>query len=422
MAVLARFRLAFGILFTILIGGSLSFAQSTSDELRATFEPQSAESRELSLERSQRPVFITPPGGIFGFRQGGGPDTVALSTIAHVRGGRMNHLMGVGLVTGLQGTGDTIETLFSTQFELNLLKNFGVNLPSILNPELEVQTRDVATVVVTAELPPFARVGSRIDVLVSAMGDARSLQGGTLILTPLQGADRKVYALAAGPVSIEGYFAGAPAGASVRKNFQTVGQIPGGATVEREVPNEFSQRRTVELDLDTPDPAMAMRAARAIGAAFRDAQVRVEDPGALAIELPPWMTPTQFAAALENIRVETTESDKVVIDERTGTVVVGGMVTVGEAAISHGNLTVVIKPELRVSQPGAFSPGRTVAMRTAQIQVSEDQGQFFMMPRQASVAQIAETLNAVGTKPGDVIAIFEALNAAGALHGRLIIR
>jgi flagellar P-ring protein precursor FlgI len=368
------------------------------------------------------PAQIAPAGGLLGYSQGAAGDEVILATIAHIRGVRVNHLVGHGLVVGLQNTGDSQQTLFSIQFLLNTLRHEDVNLPSSLNPQ-NMQTRNLAAAIVTIDLPPFARTGARIDALVSALGDARSLQGGTLMMTPMRGADGRVYALAQGPLTVEGYFASASGGASERKNFQTAGQIPGGATVEREVPDDFGHNHELELDLNDPDALVAMRAADAINRRYKGIAVAVLDPGTLHITLPPALSAVSFAAALNDLKVESGESARVVMDERTGTIVVGGAVTVGRAAISHGNLIVTIAPTLTVSQPGPFSRGgTTVALKTAKITVDEDKGEFFMLPQGASIEQIAETLNAIGTKPGDTIAIFEGLRAAGALHGELIIR
>jgi flagellar P-ring protein FlgI len=364
---------------------------------------------------------MAPGGGLLGFQQGMTDNNVPLATLAHIHGVRVNHLVGHGLVVGLQNTGDSQQTLFSIQFLLNMLEHEGITLPNRLNPS-NIQVRDLAAAMVTADMPPFARVGGRIDALVSAMGDARSLQGGTLMMTPLRGADGRVYALAQGPLSIEGYFAAATGGASERKNFQTAGQIPGGATVEREVPNDFAGQRKLQLDFDYPDADVTMRAANAITTRFKEAQAAVEDPGTLEVMLPGWLSPVAFAAAMQSITVAAGQSDRVIMDERTGTIVVGGEVTVGKAAVSHGNLTVTIEPKLITSQPRPFSGGRTVALKTASIKVDQEPGEFFIMPQGASVEQIAETLNAVGTKPGDVIAILEGLRAAGALHGEVIIR
>lgn len=375
----------------------------------------------ILLPPPDRPAFIAPAGGILGFQHGLGGETAPLGSLAHIRGIRDNHLIGHGLAVGLQNTGDTQQTLFSIQFLLNTLRHGDVTLPAALNPN-DIQTRDLAAVMVTADLPPFARPGSRIDVLVSALGDARSLQGGTLLMTPLRGADGRVYALAQGAITMAGFFVAGAGGAAAAKNFQTAGQIPGGATVERGVREDFTARRSVEIELDRPDAVLAENAARAIGLRFHQAQVAVMDPGTLKVALPPWISPVAFVAAIDKLPVEVADSDRVIVDERTGTVVVGGEVTVGRAAVSHGNLTVTIQPQLQVSQPGPFSNGTTVSQKTSKIKVNQSGGQFFMVPQGASVEQIAETLNAVGTRPDDVVAIFEALDSAGALHGHLIVR
>ena len=374
------------------------------------------------LPGGDSPSQITPAGGLLGYQHGAAGNLVALNTLAHIRGIRVNHLVGHGLVVGLQNTGDSQQTLFSIQFLLNTLRREDVNIPSSLNPQ-NIQTRNLAAAIVTTDLPAFARVGARVDALVSALGDARSLQGGTLMMTPLRGADGRVYALAQGPITLEGYFAAAQGGASERKNFQTAGQIPGGATVEREVEETFGRDQHLEIDLNDPDAGVALRAADAIRHRFDDARIEVVDPGTIEVTLPLAVSPVTFTAAMNDMAITAGESDRVVMDERTGTVVVGGAVTVGKAAISHGSLTVTIEPTLAASQPGPFSRGgSTVSLKTAKITAKEDKGEFFMMPKDASVEQITETLNAVGTKPGDTIAIFEGLRAAGALHGELIIR
>ena len=242
-----------------------------------------------------------------------------------------------------------------------------MNLPSSLNPQ-NMQTRNLAAAIVTIDLPPFARTGARIDALVSALGDARSLQGGTLMMTPMRGADGRVYALAQGPLTVEGYFASASGGASERKNFQTAGQISGGATVEREVPDDFGHNHELELDLNDPDALVAMRAADAINRRYKGIAVAVLDPGTLHITLPPALSAVSFAAALNNLKVESGESARVVMDERTGTIVVGGAVTVGRAAISHGNLIVTIAPTLTVPSPArsaeAAPPSRSRPRRS----------------------------------------------------------
>ncbi|HEY6393875.1 MAG TPA: flagellar basal body P-ring protein FlgI, partial [Candidatus Binataceae bacterium] len=256
----------------------------------------------ILLPPPEHAQMINPAGGLLGFQRGQAGNLVPLSTLAHIRGMRVNHLIGHGLVVGLENTGDTQQTLFSIQFLLNTLKHGSVTLPQSINPS-NIQTRNLAAAMVTIDLPPFARVGSRVDALVSAMGDARSLQGGTLLMSPLRGADGRVYALAQGPITVEGYFAGGAGGSSARKNFTTAGQIPGGATVEREVPSDFAGSQTLQLDLDDPDPGVATRAAWAIGARYKNAMVAVTDPGTLKITLPAWLSPVAFAASLNEIAV-----------------------------------------------------------------------------------------------------------------------
>src|SRR5579872_1035659 len=331
----------------------------------------------IYLPHSDTPAQIAPAGGLLGYQHGAAGSLVALSTLAHVRGVRVNHLVGHGLVVGLQNTGDSQQTLFSIQFLLNTLRHEDVTIPSSLNPQ-NIQTRNLAAAIITVDLPAFARVGARVDALVSALGDARSLQGGTLMMTPLRGADGRVYALAQGPLTLEGYFAAASGGASERKNFQTAGQIPGGATVEREVADDFGKSQQLEIDLNDPDAAVAIRAAEAIRRYNEDVKVDVPDPGTLEVTLPPSLSPVRFTAALDEIAVTPGDSDRVVMDERTGTIVVGGAVSVGKAAISHGSLTVTIDPTLTASQPGPFSRGgSTVSLKSAKITAKEDKGEFF---------------------------------------------
>lgn len=435
MALLGKgFKLSTVVLAVLLATGS-AFAQATpkdsGDPKPAAGTPMllppppsenTSPGDAIYLPHGDSPEQIAPAGGLLGYQHGAAGSLVALSTLAHLRGVRVNHLVGHGLVVGLQNTGDSQQTLFSVQFLLNTLRHDDVTIPASLNPQ-NIQTRNLAAAIVTVDLPAFARVGSRVDALVSALGDARSLQGGTLMMTPLRGADGRVYALAQGPITLEGYFAAATGGASERKNFQTAGQIPGGATVEREVSDNFGQGQHLEIDLNDPDAAVALRAADAIRQHYEDTRVDVLDPGTLEVTLPISLSPVRFAASLNDIAIEAGESDRVVMDERTGTIVVGGAVTVGKAAVSHGSLTVTIEPTLAASQPGPFSRGgSTVSLKSAKITVNEAKGEFFMVPEDANVEQITETLNAVGTKPGDTIAIFEGLRAAGALHGELIIR
>jgi flagellar P-ring protein precursor FlgI len=381
-----------------------------------------AQSLTTSLPESQRPQIEPPPHGVLGFSQGESPGGASLADFVHLRGARINHLQGLGIVAGLQNTGDNQMALYSIQLVLNTLEHEGVTLPpSLLTSPLMIMPIDLASVTVTAEMPSYSRKGTRLDVWVSALGNATSIQGGNLLMTPLKGTDGQVYAVAQGPVSIAGYFAGAM-GASVSTNFQTSGQIPLGATVERQVAGNFPNDSVVQLDLEEPDAEVAETVAEAVHGYFKSSSAVAESPGSVKVELAPGVTPATLVAALGKIKINPPMSDKVVVNEKTGTVVIGGDVTVGKASVSYGDYTVTIQPQLQVSQPNAFATGRTVALRTARVGLKQQKSRFFMTPQGASVAQVTETLNAVGVKPTDTVAIFEALKQAGVLYGRLVVR
>jgi flagellar P-ring protein precursor FlgI len=381
-----------------------------------------AQSAMTVLPDNQRPELQPPPHGVLGFSLGEGLGQAAIADFVHMRGARLNHLQGLGIVAGLQNTGDNQMALYSIQLVLNALEHEGVTLPpALLTSPLMIMPIDLASVMVTAEMPSYARKGTRLDVWVSALGNASSLQGGNLLMAPLKGTDGQVYAVAQGPVSIAGYFAGAM-GASVSTNFQTSGQIPLGATVERQIASGFADESVVQLDLEDPDAQLAEAVAVAVHDYFKDTRTVVESPGSVKVELGRGTSPAALAAALGKIKINPPMSDKVVVNEKTGTVVIGGEVTVGKASVSYGDYTVTIQPQLQVSQPNAFATGRTVALRTARVGLKQQKSRFFMTPQGASVSQVTETLNAVGVKPTDTVAIFEALKQAGVLYGRLIVR
>ncbi len=369
----------------------------------------------------QKPLVLAPNESLPGYTEGesgGAP----VSDFVHLRGQRINHLRGIGLVTGLANTGDNQMALFTIQLVLNTLKKQGITLPSnLMTSPLMIMANDLATVTVTADMPSSVRQGDRLDVNVAAMGNASSLQGGTLLMTPLVGTDGDVYAVAQGPVSIAGYFAGSN-GASVSTNFQTSGQIAGGATVERELNDNFPDNGPLELDLNDPDPALAEQVARGIGGNIRQVSAVVRSPDTVEVTLPPWMAASSFVASLRDVYIRPPQSNRVVVNEKTGTVVVGGDVTIGKSAVSYGDYTITIAPELQVSQPNPFGAGRTVAQRTARIGVNQEKSRFFMTPQGASVEQVAATLSAVGVKPTDTAAIFQAFKQAGVLYGELIVR
>jgi flagellar P-ring protein precursor FlgI len=342
---------------------------------------------------------------------------VRVKELAAVQGVRPNPLLGYGLVVGLAGTGDSRKATFTNQTLRSMLEKLGV---AAGDPRL--QAENVAAVMVTAELPPFARPGLPLDVLVSSLGDADSLQGGTLLLTPLKAANGAVYAVAQGPVSIGGYSAGGE-GNKVSKNHPTVGRIPGGAIVEREAVIDLQAKPSFVLLLHEPDFSTSSRMAEAINRAFSQQLASAVDPGQVEVQVPErWRNDrVGFAAALECVTLAPDSVARVVLDERTGTVVVGSQVRIGAVAVAHGSLTVDIGTELEPSQPAPFSGGQTVVLPQTTVQVHEQPGALFVVPAGATVAEIARALNAVGATPREMIAIFQAMKAAGALHAELVI-
>ncbi|GAB4246640.1 flagellar basal body P-ring protein FlgI [Deferrisoma sp.] len=340
---------------------------------------------------------------------------VRVKDIARVDGVRKNQLIGYGLVVGLNGTGDKSGVAFTTQSTANLLERLGV----AVTPD-DIKLKNVAAVIVTAELPPFARAGQRIDVTVSSVGDASSLQGGTLLLTPLRAPNGDVYAVAQGPLSIGGFGAGA-AGGGVQQNHPTVGRIPGGALLERDAPLPDLGRGYVDLVLREPDFTTAARLAGAVGTVFGPGTAQALDAGRVRVVVPEGEAadPVGFLARLEAVTVEPDAVARVVVDERTGTVVLGQDVRVRPVALSHGNLTVQITPYLEVSQPEALSPGQTVARERAQVTVTEEEAKVLLLEPGETLASLVQALNALGVSPRDLVAIFQALKVAGALQAEL---
>lgn len=338
-----------------------------------------------------------------------------IKDIVDIRGVRVNQLVGYGVVVGLDGTGDDDKAELMNRGLSRMLENLGVSV----RPD-EIDSDNAAAVAVTAELPPFARSGSRIDVTVSALGDAENLQGGTLILTPLRAADGRVYAVAQGPVSTGGFAAGGAAG-SVQKNFPTVGRIPGGGLVEGEVKNRFGGDR-LTLALKRPDFTTAIRMADAINAALGTTAARSPDPGTVDVRVPETMRddPVRFVTWIEAISVEPDTAARVVINERTGTVVVGENVRISTVAVSHGNLSIRIRETATVSQPPPLSvTGTTVVAPETDIGVREEDARLVLLESAATIGEVVRALNALGVTPRDLIAIFQAIKAAGALQADL---
>ncbi|MDK2896850.1 MAG: flagellar P-ring protein FlgI [Candidatus Atribacteria bacterium] len=346
---------------------------------------------------------------------------VRIKDITQVEGARGNQLLGYGLVIGLSGTGDSRSSLFTNQSLANMLEKFGITVDS-----QQVRSKNVAAVIVTGELPPFARSGEKIDVTVSSLGDARSLQGGMLLLTPLKGVDGKVYAVAQGPVSIGGFNVEGGGGTQVQRNHPTVGTIPSGAIVERVVPTTLvdERRGTVTFLLQHPDFTTATRIAQAINQELGGEKAKALDANRVELAVPEGYLGrvSQLLALVGELPVEPDVSARVVINERTGTVVIGGNVRILPVAISHGNLTVTVQTQYQVSQPLPFAPGgETVVVPEQEMQVVEEEARLFQAGGGSTIGDLVKTLNALGVSPRDLVAILQSLKKAGALQGELII-
>ena len=345
-------------------------------------------------------------------------DAVRIKDIADIKGVRQNQLVGYGLVVGLEGTGDSDDALFTIQSLASLLEKMGVTV----QPEDIDDVENVAAVMVTADLPAFANIGSRIDVLVSSIGDAENLQGGTLLFTPLKGANGKVYAIAQGPVSTGGFAVSGNSGDQVQKNFPTVGRVVGGALVEQEIHSNFNQKDSLTLSLHDPDFTTASRVAQAINRAFYSQLAQTENAGSIQVSVPEnYLGNTvQFVTMIESLGVTPDMVSKVVVNERTGTVIMGENVRIATIAIAHGNLSIQIDESQNVSQPLPFSRGgETVVTPESDIVVQEGKNPIYLVESGVSIGEVVKALNALGVSPRDLIAIFQALKAAGALQAEL---
>jgi flagellar P-ring protein precursor FlgI len=340
-----------------------------------------------------------------------------LKDLASIGGVRQNQLSGYGLVVGLDGTGDqTTQTPFTVQSIMAMLQQKGVTLPA----GTQLQLKNVAAVMVTASLPPFAQPGQTIDVTVSSMGNAKSLRGGTLLMTPLGGADGQVYAMAQGNLVVGGA-GGSSGGASVQVNQLAVGKISGGATVERAVASNLGQDNQIKLELKESDFGTAARVVEAINDKFGPGVATALDGRVIRVRTPSSSDQrVAFLGLLEGIDVKPTESAaKVIMNARTGSVVMNQNVTLDACAISHGNLSVTVGTDAQVSQPAAGSLGATVVAQRQQVEVKKDPGKVLHVPGGASLAEVVKAMNAIGATPQDLLAILQALKAAGALHAEL---
>lgn len=341
-----------------------------------------------------------------------------LRSLVSVEGVRENQLIGYGLVVGLQGTGDGTQVKFAGQSVANMLKQFGVKIPEDDNPRL----KNVATVMVGAVFPPGYRKGQRIDITVSSMGDAKSLRGGLLLLTPLRAADGEIYALAQGNLVVGGVSAQGSSGSSVTVNSPTSGRVPNGASIEREIESDFDTRPTVLLSLKLPSFQTATNIVEAINDRYGPlASTR----NSTSVEVIAPANPTQrvaFVAALESLVVDVGDAlPKVIFNSRTGTVVIAEGVRVRAAAVSHGALKVVISETPVVSQPQPLARGETVVVPQSDVSVSQDDGHMFAWPSGVDLQVIIDTVNSTGATPDDLMAILQALDQVGAIDGELVV-
>lgn len=340
-----------------------------------------------------------------------------LKELVALEGVRENQLLGYGLVVGLAGTGDRRQTVFSAQSLTNVLERMGVSVA----PEA-IRVNNTAAVMVTAVLPPYAQPGSKIDVTVAAIGDASNLQGGLLLLTSLRGADGRIYAVAQGPVVTGGFVAGR-LGTSQTVNHPTVGRVPNGATVERPAPT-VEPGTQLKLQLRQADFSTAVRIAAAVNQKFAaggEPAARADNAAVVSVRLPEAFAgrPAEFIAELERLTVETDRPAKVVVNERTGTIVMGKEVRISPVAILHGNLTVEIQTAFAVSQPPPLSPGTTQVVPQVGVGIKEDKARNVVLKEGATVEELVRALTSVGSTPRDIIAILENLRAAGALEAEL---
>ncbi|MBQ7704091.1 MAG: flagellar basal body P-ring protein FlgI [Selenomonadaceae bacterium] len=339
-----------------------------------------------------------------------------IKDIAKVQGVRNNQLVGYGLVVGLQGTGDSDKITPMISSTASMLRTFGV----AVDTDEAIKYKNIAVVMVTATLPPFVREGDNIDIIVSSMGDAKSIQGGTLLQTPLRAGNGEVYAVAQGPVSTGGFIAGNGSGNTAQKNFPTVGTTPNGAIVERTVEDEIGQQGQISLSLAIADFTTATRVAGAINSAYGSI-AHAANPARIDIHIPNYYRSNvvEFVSTIEELSIIPDSVAKVVFNERTGTIVMGGNVTVDECAITQGGLSIRVTRETDISQPAPFSYGRTMRTVTNETDVEEQPSSSIVMPPTTNINDIVGALNAVGATPRDCISILQAMKAAGAIHAVL---
>jgi flagellar P-ring protein FlgI len=340
-----------------------------------------------------------------------------IKDIAQVQGVRNNQLVGYGLVVGLDGSGD--KTPFTSQTFKNMMEQFGIVMPPGQDPKL----KNVAAVAIHATLPAFTKVGQEIDITASSIGNSKSLRGGTLLMTPLKGADGQVYAIAQGNLVVGGFGVEGQDGSSIKVNVPSVGRIPSGATVEREVRSGFNNGDFLTFNLRNPDFTTAKRLSDTINDLLGAGSAYAMDAASVRVTAPRDASQrVSFLSVLENLNVTPAEaSAKIIINSRTGTIVVGNHVTVQPVAVTHGDLTVTITNDLTVSQPDALADGDTVVVPQTDVQIDEENNRMFIFGPTVTLDDVVSAVNKVGAAPGDLMAILEALKQAGALNAELIV-
>jgi flagellar P-ring protein precursor FlgI len=335
--------------------------------------------------------------------------------MAAIKGIRTNQLVGYGLVVGLDGTGDKSGTEFTIRSLVNMMEQMGVNV----NPG-DVKVKNVAAVMVTAKMLPFSRIGNRIDVMVASVGDAKSLVGGTLLLTPLRGVDSQIYALAQGPISVGGIGAGG-AGGGVVKNHLLAARVADGGTIERELPVVLDGKESLTMTLFNPDFTTAQRLSQSINDEMGEAVAKALDSGTVGLSIPENQrnNVAGFLARLETLNVSPDTVAKIIVNEKTGTVVVGENVRISTVAISHGNLSISVRESAVVSQPNAFASGETVTTAKTDIEIKEEANNLMVIESGSTIRELVRALNAIGVTPRDLISIFQSIKAAGALQAEL---
>ena len=359
-------------------------------------------------------IFIFSVQSVYGAR---------IKDIAQLHGVRDNQLLGYGLITGLNGTGDDMtKSVFTLQAIYNMMTRQGITInPNNID---DIKTENVAAVMVTGTLPPFAKTGSKMDVQVSSIGDSESLAGGTLLMTPLLGADGEVYSVAQGPIIVGAFSYGGKA-ALVQQNHPTVGRIVGGAIIEKSVDMQIGKDGQLQYQLRNADFTTASNLAAVVNKHFGRGTAYADTPGTVQVKVtePYKDNIVDFVASLETLNVQSDSSAKIVVNEKTGTIVMGKDVRLSTVAVSHGNLSLIIREDFNVSQPAPLAEGQTVITPQTSIDVIEDDGELVLldMGNGVSLGEIANALNAIGATPRDLIAIFQAIKASGSLQGELVV-